>query len=526
MKRGLLKCVLPAILMAVIAVNAAAGGSQTPQTGSPAQTKKTFSIVTQAYTPVPPDVDVNNSRWANVYKRELPDIDINWMILPGDTLQQRLNIMIGSGNPPDTFPMSMAQMIQWSEQGIIQPLDGIYQNSYKNIYNFLTEDDLKSTRYNGRTYGIAVPGSRLANPVVMFYRSDWLEKLKLPVPRNVDEVYNMLRAFTFDDPDGNGVDDTYGVAGALNGTAGFSNMWQLFNMFGVQPGTNFTWVGNQIVPDFIRPEMREAVAFLARLYRDGIMDKDTLVMTGRQQEDKIVRGTVGMIGAWSYGVAVRVLPNMLAANPNAKFELFVPPPAPDGKILMPIGRNGGGMWGVASRCTSVDAIVYFFNWLIEQDTSRLPLYTLNADRIFLGEIGVDSAMLGNKFVIEMPQDRLTPEANVNLWRLGYRTHMGTTQAVSDDLQFEVSQIRVDEGFIHPLFLTAQQQASKYGVPSAVAITGPAYAEYMTDINTYWEETIASIITGARPITAFDDFVRFFYANGGQRIIDEVTALNR
>jgi hypothetical protein len=49
---------------------------------------------------------------------------------------------------------------------------------------------------------------------------------------------------------------------------------------------------------------------------------------------------------------------------------------------------------------------------------------------------------------------------------------------------------------------------------------------MTDITTFWEETIASIVSGARPITAFDDFVRFFYANNGQAIINEVTAMNR
>ena len=154
----------------------------------------------------------------------------------------------------------------------------------------------------------------------------------------------------------------------------------------------------------------------------------------------------------------------------------------------------------------------------------LPLEILNADKALMGTIGVDTQIIGGKNLTNISQNMLNPAAAADLYRFAYRTHVNTV--ISDKQLFERTQTEIDAGTALPPFLWAQQNAAKYGRPSAVAITGPVYAEYVNDLNTYWQETIASIVTGAKPITAWDDFVRWFYANGGQRIIDEVTALNR
>ena len=40
-----------------------------------------------------------------------------------------------------------------------------------------------------------------------FIREDWLDNLGLEMPKNVDEYYNVLKAFKTQDPNGNGIDD-------------------------------------------------------------------------------------------------------------------------------------------------------------------------------------------------------------------------------------------------------------------------------------------------------------------------------
>ena len=42
-------------------------------------------------------------------------------------------------------------------------------------------------------------------------RKDWLAKLGLKEPQTVDDLYTIAKAFTEQDPDGNGKKDTYGL---------------------------------------------------------------------------------------------------------------------------------------------------------------------------------------------------------------------------------------------------------------------------------------------------------------------------
>ncbi len=42
-------------------------------------------------------------------------------------------------------------------------------------------------------------------------RKDWLAKLGLKEPKTVEDLYTVAKAFTEQDPDGNGKKDTYGL---------------------------------------------------------------------------------------------------------------------------------------------------------------------------------------------------------------------------------------------------------------------------------------------------------------------------
>ncbi|MFR6331699.1 MAG: extracellular solute-binding protein [Eisenbergiella sp.] len=63
---------------------------------------------------------------------------------------------------------------------------------------------------DGKTYGIACTPF-LTEGQVMIIRQDWLDKLGLKAPTTLDEFEEVIRAFTEQDPDGNGKKDTYGL---------------------------------------------------------------------------------------------------------------------------------------------------------------------------------------------------------------------------------------------------------------------------------------------------------------------------
>src|SRR5690606_41101589 len=45
----------------------------------------------------------------------------------------------------------------------------------------------------------------------LIYRKDWADKLGLGTPETIEDIYEMAKAFTEQDPDGNGKNDKFGL---------------------------------------------------------------------------------------------------------------------------------------------------------------------------------------------------------------------------------------------------------------------------------------------------------------------------
>ena len=128
----------------------------------------------------------------------------------------------------------------------------------------LNRDVMNNVSIQGRNFGIY--RERAIGRAGMVYRVDWLRNLGLSEPRTLDELYNVLRAFTFNDPDRNGLNDTFGIAWAGTSMAPFYDIAVMFgapNRWGIQNG--------QLVPWFEYPEFREALEWNRRLFVEGIV---------------------------------------------------------------------------------------------------------------------------------------------------------------------------------------------------------------------------------------------------------------
>lgn len=112
------------------------------------------------------------------------------------------------------------------------------KGKFWNLEEFLKQGDLfpnlskaderilKSLEVNGQEIGIY--RGRPIGRYGFSYRKDWAEAVGIfEDPQTVDEVYEMLYRFTYDDPDGNGIQDTYGLE-MCNYTGPFSIMQTWF----------------------------------------------------------------------------------------------------------------------------------------------------------------------------------------------------------------------------------------------------------------------------------------------------------
>jgi len=122
----------------------------------------------------------------------------------------------------------------------------------------------------------------------MVYRKDWLDNLGLSVPKTIDELYTVLYAFTYNDPDRNGRNDTYGMVwtGAYMGP--FYNLAVMFgapNRFGIK--------GGKLTPWFEYDEYYEAMLFSKKLYDEGLINKDFAALPTSEWALPFGRGQVG-----------------------------------------------------------------------------------------------------------------------------------------------------------------------------------------------------------------------------------------
>ena len=193
----------------------------------------------------------------------------------------------------EKYPLTKALL---ENDAVSQTVHGMYDGYY-----FLPKPDS------------ADPNIYKAERKGIFIRTDWLDNLGLEIPTTWEELYNVAHAFTYDDPDGNGVNDTFGLTGDGMGTLRY-----FFSSTGV---SNIYWNRDDDGNWFFGPmddRNIEILEWLRKMYEDGSIDPD---FGGIKWEDGLktfCSNSAGMClrnadADWINGVAVKYYG---AANPG------------------------------------------------------------------------------------------------------------------------------------------------------------------------------------------------------------------
>jgi putative aldouronate transport system substrate-binding protein len=240
-------------------------------------------------------------RWDELELEEKFNVDIKmWNILVDSNNMEQVQMMLAAGDVPDYgFYYTTGKYMYDNGLGRTIPLKMI-QQYYPSYYKLIQEDPLglSFNLVEGTTdeyYGLALytPLSRHTGWVPM-WRLDWLENLGYEMDNltvmvsalnpdrwndrvyfsttkfTVDEVEELLRAFTEDDPDGNGVDDTYGSPFANSAYDRYIS----YNMFGFDQDASHFYkdpVTGDYVPYFAYTPYKDNLSFLMRMLDKGYM---------------------------------------------------------------------------------------------------------------------------------------------------------------------------------------------------------------------------------------------------------------
>ena len=121
----------------------------------------------------------------------------------------KFNSMIASRSVPDVFSVgTVADQEKYRENGLLLALDELLAQHGPNILADKGGVIRNGINAEGTIWGIPRPGWYPNNFAI---RSDWLDNLGMELPTDLDSLYEVLRALTYDDPDGDGQQDTIGL---------------------------------------------------------------------------------------------------------------------------------------------------------------------------------------------------------------------------------------------------------------------------------------------------------------------------
>ncbi|TDC06706.1 extracellular solute-binding protein [Nonomuraea longispora] len=216
---------------------------------------------------------------------------ITWV--PNAEYTEKLNVTLASDDLPQVMVVDphLPAFVKAAQAGAFWDLTDKL-DKYPNLKPADAQTALNAS-VNGRTYGLYRMRPLLRSAVVI--RKDWLEKVGLDEPETVDDLYEIAKAFTEKDPDGNGKKDTYGlVIPKWPGDYASSSPYDVIETwFGAPNGWGER--NGKIVPGFDTPEFLEANRWLKKMVDGGMVNPDFATLDAGKWNDPVQQNRGGII---------------------------------------------------------------------------------------------------------------------------------------------------------------------------------------------------------------------------------------
>lgn len=219
------------------------------------------------------------------------ELDITWV--PNSSYGDRTNITLAGDDIPEVM------IIQGKDPGFVQNAQAgafwdltEHLDDYPNLTTTFPEVE-RAASINGRVFGVFRGRDRMRTAVIV--RKDWLETVGMTLPRTTDDLKAVARAFSEDDPDRNGVDDTYGlIIPKWPGAVGTNSPYDVIETW-YGAGNRWTERDGKLVPSFTTDEWLDAVDYEKSLVDEGLVNPDYATFDSANWNEPFLNGKGGII---------------------------------------------------------------------------------------------------------------------------------------------------------------------------------------------------------------------------------------
>ncbi|HHV59140.1 MAG TPA: extracellular solute-binding protein [Clostridiaceae bacterium] len=362
------------------------GSSSNSQTNKAVDEPYEFTIFRTTWT----DLDADNDLVIQELNRRL-NIKIRILSSTYETWKDRYTLLMSSGEVPDisitTGPGTLS-FNKWAAQGKYLDITDLYYKYCPNIVKNVPDELIERVKIKGRLYGIPRP---TVSDRALIIRADWLDKLNLEMPGDVDELYNVLKAFTQNDPDGNGESDTYGLLGEDTLTA----FQDIFEAFGcpLTPDQGTHWYVNdegRLESVLTHPNVKDAVKYLRKLYKEKLLDQEWMLTKSQAFFEKIRTGKGGCTGT-SVTQMLTLEIDMQKNWPSVRFEATNELYGPNGEFQRAYQDGWYMMASISGSAKKPEKLLHLLDYCMSDEGYTLLRYGIEGItyRIMNDEIIVD-----------------------------------------------------------------------------------------------------------------------------------------
>ncbi|MEK4114070.1 putative aldouronate transport system substrate-binding protein [Paenibacillus sp. DS2363] len=438
-------------------------------------------------------------------KEKLTGIKVKFTHPPLGQQRDQFNLLISTKELPDVIYYNWADAVGGPEKmikdGRIIRLNELIDSYAPNLKRIIESDpDVKKqiALDDGTIYMfplLKLDALKLNATSGLIMRQDWLDKLNLKVPTNIDEWYTVLKAFKEQDPNGNGKPDELPFTGNW-GPGNLTKLHDFAAAFGVIGG--FQMNGDKVEFGPIQPGYRDFLETMAKWYKEGLIDPEIMTNDGKAFDYKVTSNLAGAYQGGVFSGMGKYFNLMRDTDPNFNVTGVPWPVSPDGTSYATFNLDAKVLsYGEAITASAdEDKLKYIVQWMD---------YNYSEEGSDLFNFGIEN----DSYVRDGEGVKFTDTIIDNPNGLTYDQALA-----SYALSIMDGPINQDSRYLDALlFDDGQRAANAEWMKASSALTLPPIrlstdevttsTSIMSQVNTYLNETMTAIISGQKPITEFD-----------------------
>ncbi|MDR1869171.1 MAG: extracellular solute-binding protein [Treponema sp.] len=467
----------------------------------------------------------HDNAWTNWIKQKVKaDLNIDITFVPVGRWSENTDIVnlmaAGPGSAPDLCYTYGGGMVEaFRDQGGVTDLAPYIESYLPDLKKLLGSDPAypgkdfiyrNADRQTGAIYSIPSYRVAIAQRNV-FIRKDWLDKLGLPLPKNINEFYQALRQFRDKDPGGVGANRVVPFGQNNDVRWGLANL--IHHFINPKMSDKDRWIYNIADRSIYMDGYKRGVQEMNKWYNEGLIYRDfPLMVTADDFYNQIKSGVVGAFCQnWDmpYRTDYRILEDLRKNVPSAD---YVPVDIVQNKDMM--DKVGLQMF-IPSFSPNKDAALKYLNWLAKPE---------NYQFLQIGHAGINHEMVSG-----VPKTLATPPGNQWIQNspnnIDYTMPINGVEMGSAELNAKV--LGFSYGNIPPEVIANAFVISTTNARAAAVFTATTKVnQYNQDLREKADDLLAQAIT-CKPnefSKTWDAGIKDWLASGGKEVFDERKSL--